>query len=409
MLLAVVSLRADDWPQWRGSGGEGNWNPSGFPGRIEEDKTRVLWKKRIGGGYSGVTVAQNRVLVMDYRKQPNETERVLCLDGDSGEPLWEHSYNVAYKGLDYGSGPRAAVTIEGDRAWSLGAVGHVHCFDVRTGDVVWTVDTVGELQAQRPTWGFAASPVIWNDVAIVQVAAQPGGCFVALNKRTGKEVWRGGDDPAGYCTPFLIKRNDKQQFLCWTPEHVLGLNPTNGHIAWRIPYKVKYGVSIAGPLFVDGIAVVCGYWHGSRAIRLKDDLSAAELLWSDEENLCGLMSQPLHKNGYVYLLDKGNGIRCFELKTGKILWSDRHQVTPKDRNPQASLVWANKDKNLAAALNANGELLVVEVTPEGLSEKSRMQLLGKTWAHPAYAGNRVFARSDREIIALELWPERGEP
>lgn len=68
---------------------------------------------------------------------------------------------------------------------------------------------------------------------------------------------------------------------------------------WSIPYKVKYGVSIASPIYAEGVALVCGYWHGTRAIQLDQKLSDAKLLWSDEENICGLMSQPLYKDGHV--------------------------------------------------------------------------------------------------------------
>ena len=113
------------------------------------------------------------------------------------------------------------------------------------------------------------------------------------------------------------------------------------------------------------------------------------------------MSQPLYKHGFCYLLDRRHGLTCFELKTGKIRWRDAHKLTPKDRNPQASLVWIG-DTDRAIALNANGELVQCQLTPTGYKELGRAQIIGKTWAHPAYSGNRVFARSDREVVCVEL-------
>ncbi|MGK0185091.1 MAG: outer membrane protein assembly factor BamB [Verrucomicrobiales bacterium] len=407
IFIAPDGLRSSphDWPRWRGNAGTGDWNSAQFPGHIDETKTEVLWRQRINGGYSGVTTADGRVFTMDYAKSPDEKERILCFDADSGKLIWEHSYSVGYKGLDYGSGPRASVTIDGAYAYILGAVGHAFCIDAATGKVVWQLDTVAKLDAQTPRWGFAASPVIWNDLVILHVAAQPAGCYIALKKMTGKEVWRSIDDPAGYCTPFPIQRNGIEQFVCWTPEHIHGISPADGSVQWSIPYKVKYGVSIASPLFVDGIALVCGYWHGSRAIQLSENLDSAELLWKDEVNISGLMSQPLYKDGHVYLIDKENGLLCFELATGKVKWNDDHQLTPADQNPQATLVWADKTRDLICVLNANGELIIAHCTAKGMKEKSRMQLIGKTWAHPAYSGNRIYARSDREIVAVRLWPD----
>ena len=89
------------------------------------------------------------------------------------------------------------------------------------------------------------------------------------------------------------------------------------------------------------------------------------------------------------------------MKTGKIRWRDNHRLTPKDRNPQASLVWAG-DSGRALGLNANGELVLCELKPTGYKELERAQIIGKTWAHPAYSGNRVYARSDREVVCFEL-------
>lgn len=113
------------------------------------------------------------------------------------------------------------------------------------------------------------------------------------------------------------------------------------------------------------------------------------------------MSQPLYRNEFCYLLDRPYGLTCFELKTGKIRWRDQHQLTPKDRNPQGNLVWVG-DTPRALALNANGELLLCRLTPKGSTLLAPDQVTGKTWVHPAYCGNRIYVRSDREIVCLKL-------
>ena len=73
----------------------------------------------------------------------------------------------------------------------------------------------------------------------------------------------------------------------------MGLPFGGGQELWSIPYEVKYGVSIAKPIFTDDIALVCGYWNGSRAIRIENSGTKASLLWSEEEKIRGLMAQPL--------------------------------------------------------------------------------------------------------------------
>jgi outer membrane protein assembly factor BamB len=227
-----------------------------------------------------------------------------------------------------------------------------------------------------------------------------GGSVIALDQTSGKEVWRGGPDPAGYCTPEIISHAGTRQLIAWGPEHVQSLDPDSGRVNWLFPYKITYGVSIAQPLYHDGILLVSGYWHGAKALQLE---KSASLLWENKTEICGLMSAPLYKDGVVYMLDKTRGLQAFELKTGRILWSDDNSLTPKDSNPQMSLVWMQESANLAALLNANGELIYVTLKPDKREELTRWQIIGKTWAHPAFAGNRVFARSDKELSAWRLW------
>lgn len=358
-----------------------------------------MWKTNIGAGFGGVTVGEGRVFVMDRLKTPNEVERMLCFDAESGKELWKHEWEVSYGSMDYATGPRTSVNISEDRAYALGATGVAVCLDATTGKAIWEVNTVDTCGAKVPTWGFAASPVLDGERVLLHVGAKDGS-VIALDKNTGKEVWRGGPDKAGYCTPEIISHAGARQLIAWGPEHVQSLNPDTGAVNWVYPYKITYGVSIAQPLFHDGVLMVSGYWHGAKAFRLG---TGVELLWENETDICGLMSAPLFKDGVVYMLDKNRGLQAFELKTGKILWSDDNTLTPKDRNPQMSLVWMDEPKNLAALLNADGELVYVTLTPEKREELARWQIISKTWAHPAFAGSRLFARDDKQLVAWKLW------
>ena len=415
LLLAIVTLSwittstvcgqvADsEWPRWRGPGADGRWNPPGVPADFATREPRELWRIKIGSGYGGVSVAAGKVYVMDYTKSPEEQERVLCFESTTGKQVWSQSWPVAYGKMDHGTGPRASIVIENGSAYALGATGVASCFDAATGKVIWQHDTQKVFSAKMSTWGFAASPFIWKDKVILHVAAQLDGCLLALDKKTGKEIWRAGSDPAGYCTPELITHAGKPQLIQWGPEHIQSFNPDTGAANWRHPYKITYGVSIAQPLFVDGILVVSGYWHGTKAFRLGGDVRDAKLIWEQEKEICGLMSAPLFKNGRAYILDKSKGLTCFEIATGKVLWTDDNQLTPADRNPHFSMVWLDEARDLIALLNANGELVYAKLTTTGAEELARHQVIGKTWAHPAFTRNRIYARSDTELAAWELW------
>lgn len=406
-LLSPGHALAADWPRWRGPMGDGTWNPSQVPADFAQQEPELLWKAEVGGGYGGVTVAAGRVYLMDRPKETPDRERVLCFELESGRLLWSQAWPADYGDMDYANGPRASVTVQEGRAYTLGARGQAMCLEAETGQKVWEVDTVAEHRAQVPTWGFAASPVIDGPRVLLHVGAEAGGSVLALDRDTGRLIWRGGADPAGYCTPEIIQHQGHRQLIVWGPEHIQSLDPDSGATFWRWPYKITYGVSIAQPLYHQGLLLVSGYWHGTRTLRLGQEPTQVELAWSEEKAMCGLMSSPLLKEGIVYLLDKNRGLQAVELTTGKILWSDDNTLTPKDRNPQMSLVWLRSSDGLASLLNANGELLHVRLSPKGHEELARHQLIGKTWAHPAFVDQCVLARSDTELMAWRLWKPIG--
>lgn len=416
-LLGVVPVSAEDWPRWRGPRGDGSWNAPRLPEKWPDSGLKTVWKQPVGGGYAGVTVADGRVYTLDLEApiqpkakgtddgKPDGIERVLCFDAANGKPLWSHKYAVGYGNLGgYANGPRTSPTIHDGKVYTLGAVGHLFCFDAKTGKIVWQRDTVAELKAQVPEWGFAGSPVVEGDLLISHLGAENGGCVIAFDRHTGKERWRALDDPAGYCTPAVFDTPAGRVLVLWTPKNVHAFDPATGKQLWSVPYKVTYGVSIASPIYRDGIVFVTGYWEGSKAIRLGPKPTDHELIWTDEKKLRGLMAQPLYLDGHGYTIDKDFGLTCFELKTGKKLWDDENTLTPKARNPHASVVWLN-DGDRALALNSVGELVLLRLNPKGYDEQSRVKVLGgQVWGHPAFAGRFVFAKTD----GAEAWRKAGQ-
>jgi formylglycine-generating enzyme required for sulfatase activity len=395
----------EDWPRWRGPRGDGTWRAPKLPATWPKDGLQRVWRQELGGGYGGVAASGGRVYVMDRQRTPVDVERVLCFDAVTGQPLWSRSYPVNYNGVAYDNGPRAMPTVFQGRVYTLGAVGHLLCLDAARGDVVWSRDLVADVKARVPIWGLSASPVLFEDLVIVHPGGEPDACFVAFDRHNGKERWRSLPDTAGYATPILIDRNGARELVAWTPKNVRGLDPATGKLHWTIPFEVNYGTSIATPIYQEGLVLVSSYYDGSQAIRLGARPGQAEVAWHDRRNLRGLMSQPLYRDGHAYLLDKRHGLTCFELATGKKRWDDDNRMTPKGRNPQATLVWLG-DGDRAIVLNSDGELLLVRLNPKGYVEEARAGILGPTWAHPAYAGNCVYARSDTEIVCV-LLPRAG--
>lgn len=397
---SLPALVAEDWPQFRGPRGDGTWHGPRLPEQWPAQGLKTLWRTTIGGGYAGVSAVQNHVLTMDRQTAPEERERVLCFDAETGRLLWEHAYAVSYGNLDYGNGPRAQPTVHEGLVYTVGALGDVRCLRITDGSVVWQRHYRTDFGGKLPTWGYAGSPVILGH-RVLLAPGGPGASLVALDRLTGAEIWRSLGDEAGYSTPLVIRHHEHEQIVHWTPSHIRGVEADTGRPLWAVPYEVTYGVSIAKPIFQEGLVFVAGYWEGSKAIRLGKAPAQAELVWEENRYLRGLMSQPLYREGTVFLLDKQYGLTAFTLQTGQKLWDDGNQLTPRGRNPHASLVWLS-DEDRIIALNENGELILARLNPQGYHETSRTKILGFTWAHPAFAGERVYARSDTELVAVSL-------
>jgi outer membrane protein assembly factor BamB len=402
LLLLVLGCRtsvwAADWPQWRGRNRNNEWAEKGLPDRLPE-KLNKRWSKTIGGGYGGIAVHAGRVFVMDRQTTPREVERIVCLDARSGELLWQHSYEVRYGRLDYGNGPRATPTVHAGKVYTFGALGHVHCLDARTGKVIWAIDSVKEYRGRVPTWGHACSPLVEGKTIIVQVGGQPNACLMALDRETGKEVWRSLDDRPGYSSPVVVDTGKWRQLIYFTPEHVVGMDPGTGKRLWRVPFEgITYDVSISDVVYGDGVLLASNYWSGSKAIRLHEHGRNPEVVWEGTA-LSLLMSTPLVQGKYVYALDRSRGLKCIEMRSGKVMWEGEH-ITPRDRNPQASLVWVGSQR--ALILNTPGDLLLVELTPKKLVPRGKASIIGKTWAHPGFGDGCVFARNDTEIVCVRL-------
>jgi outer membrane protein assembly factor BamB len=398
LLMFHLAVPAGDWPQWRGPDRTSTWPEDRLAATFPPGGLKPRWRQPIGGGYGGIAATGGRLYVMDRQKAPEEVERVLCLDAANGKTLWAHAYPVRYSRLDHGNGPRATPTVHEGRVYAFGALGHLHCLDAATGKVLWKRDTGKDFNGRVPEWGHACSPLVDGDRVVVQVGGRPDACLVALNRKTGEEVWRSLSDRPGYSSPVLAETRGGRQLVYWAAEHVSGLDPATGKVLWQVPHTTNYDVTISDPVMHDGVLLVSDYWEGSIALALDERGRGPKVLWQGKKPLSLLMSTPLYRDGHVYALDRHDGLKCIELKTGQVKWQGQH-VTPRDRNPHASLVWAG---DRALILNAKGELILAKLSPAGYREIGKVKVIGDTWAHPGFMDRCVFARNDEEIVCVPL-------
>ncbi len=430
ILLSALATAAhgDDWPQWRGKDRNGVWRESGIVEKLPEGQMPIKWRVPLGSGYSGPTVAGGRVYVMDRVTEPGQQERVLCYDAKTGEPVWSHAYDALYR-IQYTAGPRASVTIDGGRAYSLGAMGHLFCFDATKGSILWQKDLGQEYEIRMPIWGISCSPLVEKDLVIV-VAGGENACLVAFDKTTGEERWKSLDDRAQYSSPIVVDQAGRRVLVYWSGDNVVGVNPQTGEEYWKHPMKpVQMPIGAATPV-TDGRRVyVSSFYDGSLMLGLREDKPAVEEIWRkrgrDEQHTDALhcmISTPVLDGEHVYGVDSYGELRCLNAKTGERIWESL-EATPKARWSNIHIVrhepGGARDRGRSdryVMFNERGDLTFARLTPNGYEELSRTKLIepttvqlgqrgGVCWSHPAYADKHVFARNDNELVCASLAAE----
>src|SRR5262245_43989761 len=197
LVLAIFdglhAASAVDWPQFRGPNRDGTWTEAGILNSFPKDGLKIRWRQPVGGGFSSPVVAQGRVFVSDVELvRPSASERVHCFDAKTGKVVWTYAYKENYAEWTYvperGSGPTATPIVEGDRIYVVGAHGHTHCLDAKSGAVQWEKNISRDYQVAEMS--CRPSPLLDKSLLIVFTGAKPGASVLALDKQTGKELWK---------------------------------------------------------------------------------------------------------------------------------------------------------------------------------------------------------------------------
>ena len=440
--FAAASVRAEDWPEWRGKGRGGVWNETGIVEKFPASGLKVAWRTPLHGGYSGPAVAAGRVFVTDFAPTEKKSgiERALCLDEKTGAILWKTEWQADYAGISYDTGPRATPTVDGDRVYVLGGRGIMNCLEAKTGKVVWTKDFFADYGLIPPVWGTASAPLVDGPrVICVAGAGAKGATLVAFDKLTGKELWRAIETNAepGYGQPILIEvgsesrvsgdpsrlkpdiRTSARQLIFWHSTALFSLNPETGAIHWQVPFPVKFGLSVATPVLSGNRLFVSAFYDGSMMLELDAMKPAAREVWRSSvaseintADLHSLISTPVIKGDHIYGICSYGQFRCIRADTGERVWETQEVTREKARwatgfiVPNGGRYFINNDR---------GELIIADLRPDGYHETSRTPLItpdnkrggrrelgAVNWVHPAYANKHILTRNEQEIISASL-------
>jgi outer membrane protein assembly factor BamB len=390
-LLRAPAGSMGDWLQWRGPNRDAVSAETGLLTAWPQDGPKVLWQESLGGGYSCPVVAGQRVVTLT---QKGDDEAVVCRDAETGNELWRFSYPCKYRN-DFGSGPRATPTVNGDLVYTVGATGLLHCLKLQTGDQVWRHDLLEEFHAPNLHWGTSFSPLVEGDLLLTMPGGPEGNSLAAFRKKTGELVWKTGSDPAGYSSPVACTAAGTRQVLFFTGSGLVSVAPDTGKVHWSYPWETSYGCNIATPIVRgDYVFISSGYGKGCALLKVeaKEGGTLQARAVYENNQMCNHFASSVLYREHIYGFNEST-LTCMEFRTGQVVWKERGFK-------KGSLLIA--DGHLIV-LGENGRLALAEATPAGYHERAAFRpFRTKCWTVPVLAHGRLYVRDEERLLCLDV-------
>jgi outer membrane protein assembly factor BamB len=409
--LTLSFARADDWPQWRGPNRDEISKEVGIQKTWPSQGPPVAWTFTDAGiGYSGPAVVGNRLYIAGATGEgEDDKDFVLCIDTGTGKQVWKADFGKGFKN-GWGGGPRGNPTVDGDSVYVLGPKGELLCLATADGKQKWSKDFVGDLGGKIMSgWGYSESVLVDGD----RVICTPGGSrgtLAALDKTTGKVVWRSTDltDDAAYSSVIKATVGGVAMYVQQTNKGVVGVNAKTGKLLWKNDCPAYRTAVIPTPVFHDDhVYVSSGYGAGCTLVKLTADgkggVTAKEVY--KNKNMINHHGGVVLVGDYIYGFSDGRGWVCQDFKTGENKW----EAKGKNQLEKGSITCVDGD--LLCYGESSGQLVRIKATPEGWKEVARFKLpketrlsrkQGKIWTHPVVANGKLYLRDLDLLFAFNV-------
>jgi len=400
LLCAFTGLHAGDWPQFLGP--QRNCTAADEAAIVGSTEPEIVWKRMLGTGHAGAVVCNNRVIVTHRQGDEIVTEALAVADGKA---IWKHACPTAYHdSFGFDNGPRAVPCIAAGKVITHGPEGMVQALDFETGALLWSYDTVTELESPQGYFGRACSPLVTDGKVLLNVGgknAKGGAGIIALDLATGKLVWQATDDEASYSSPVLLP-GDPGVSAFFTRRGILLTQTSDGKVLGDDFFRARIDASVnaaapvpceAGRLFFTAAYDVgAGLWQWDKAERKLTSL------WKKSDMLDCHYTTPVYHAGHVYGLhgrqESGMTLRCIEVASGKVAWE------ASDHLPGGTLLLVG-DKILLHS--EAGELLLFTADPTkfNLLQRSQITRAGHR-SHAAFSNGLLFARDAEKLVVVKV-------
>jgi len=389
-----VSLRENStqWNQYRGPNRDGHIPAQGVAINWKE-KPSILWKVPAGAGHSSVLISEQTIFTLE---QSGDMETLFARNLSNGKEKWRLAQETKWDDMMSGTGPRSTPTLLDGKLYTLFSNGVLCRANAKSGKLEWKTKTV-DADYEFPEWGISCSPLIWNDLIILNLGGE-NGAVRAYSTKDGKLAWKSDLSGKGvYISSSILKLLGENHLLAAVEGKIAGLNPKNGKTLWEKPWKIFLNnAQIAQPIALskNSFLLAAGYGKGAECWNLSKGANNEYLIettWKSK-NLKAKFSNPVLKDGYLYGLSE-NLLVCLEAKTGELKWRGKKYGYGR--------ILVSEDKLLV--LGNTGILSVVEADPNKFKELFSEQTLSnaRCWNGPAFADGYFVAMNGEELACFD--------
>lgn len=391
----TLELRPGDWPGFRGPNRDATVRNLRIDLNWSQNSPKVLWKERVGPAWSSMIVVDGCVFTQEQRA---DREAVVCRDAMTGKEIWSHEDPGRFEESMSGAGPRATPAFAKGRIYAQGALGKLNCLDGATGRLIWSRDVGKDADAAMPMWGFCNSPLVMDERLIVFAGGEGHKGMLAYSLDGGPPLWTADAGKVSYASPQAFGSGADRQILMFANEGLFALDPSTGQTRWRFPIESKVGLPAAlqaCPIGPDSLVLGNGADFGMERIRIASDGKSASRQWATPR-VKPNFSDMVYHDGFIYGFD-GTVFCCVDANTSARRW--------REGRYGAGQVILLEDQGVMIVSSEDGQAILLRCNPDRNEELGRIQAIsGKSWNHPAIAGNRLYVRSDSEMACIELNP-----
>jgi len=388
--LGLLQVQAQDsWKQFRGANRDGVIPDLALPDALPENGPELLWTVDVGNGFPEVVVDGEMAFIFSSDSLEGGYEYLAAIAVESGKEIWKTRLDSMWVEVDgWGHGPRATPVIAGDLIFCLTGFGKFSALKTKTGKVAWTVDLPAKFGAAIPRWGFTSSPLLIDDMVILETGGTDNRAFTAFHQKSGKIAWSKGAGITTYNSPAIAEIDGRTNIVFASDTMMTAYSPKGDELwAYRMPLRRPTAMPVfiaPNNIFVSSVSDVGGFIVEINGNEPKEVLTSTTM----QNN----WSSSCYSDGYLYGFSKAK-LQCVSVDDMEMKWGKRGFG-------KGSLIIVG-DK--LVVMSDRGKIIIIEATPDEYREIGSFQALeGKSWTAPSYANGKLFVRNLSKMSCYKL-------